>query len=94
MSFASSTRGFQSSAECGSDPYRLRRIIRSTLLSGGSTVTFALLANLNAGAANAAAPADVAETSGLTEIVVTAEKRSENLEMRAVFDHRFHLQVT
>jgi iron complex outermembrane recepter protein len=83
MSFASSTRGLQSSAECGSDPHRLRRIIRSTLLSGGSTVTFALLANLNAGAVyalEAAAPADITDTGGLTEIVVTAEKRSENLE--------------
>lgn len=58
-------------------------MIRATLLSGGSTVTFALLANLNAGgayAADAAAPADVNDT-GLTEIVVTAEKRSENLEI-------------
>jgi iron complex outermembrane recepter protein len=64
------------------DPHRLRRIIRSTLLGGGSTVTFALLANLNAGAASAApvaAPADASE-SGLTEIIVTAEKRSENLQ--------------
>ncbi len=83
MSFESGTHGLRLPAGCGPDPYRLRRIIRSTLLSGSSTVTFALLANLNAGtacAAAAAAPADVNDT-GLTEIVVTAEKRSENLEI-------------
>jgi iron complex outermembrane receptor protein len=67
-----------------SDPQRLRRIIRTTLLGSGSTLTIALLANLHvtaAHAADAAATAPSSEEGGLTEIVVTAEKRQENLEV-------------
>jgi iron complex outermembrane receptor protein len=87
MSVKSNTRGFCSPAvgesAVGPDPHRLRRIIKATLLSGGSSLTFALLANLNTTAAHAAAAATTAasDEGGLTEIIVTAEKRSENLQI-------------
>src|SRR5277367_1782776 len=96
MSFESSTRGILSTGRAalasdavaigqhpvGPGSQRLRRMIRTALLGSGSTLTFALLANLHATAgyaADAAAPAADIDT-GLTEIIVTAEKRAENLE--------------
>ncbi|HWX80619.1 MAG TPA: TonB-dependent receptor [Steroidobacteraceae bacterium] len=54
-------------------------LIKAGSLSGASALTLAVLANLY-GAPVRAADAAVEET-GLTEIVVTAEKRSENLEV-------------
>jgi iron complex outermembrane recepter protein len=54
-------------------------LIKASSLSGASALTLAVLANLH-GAPARAADAAVEET-GLTEIVVTAEKRSENLEV-------------
>src|SRR5271167_738389 len=55
-------------------------LIKAGSLSGASALTLAVLANLHAAPARAA-DAAVEETGGLTEIVVTAEKRSENLEV-------------
>jgi iron complex outermembrane recepter protein len=54
-------------------------LIKASSLSGVSALTLAVLANLHASPARAAEAA-AAEDTGLTEIVVTAEKRSENLE--------------
>jgi iron complex outermembrane receptor protein len=54
-------------------------LIKASSLSGASALTLAVLANLHASPARAAEAA-AAEDTGLTEIVVTAEKRSENLE--------------
>jgi iron complex outermembrane receptor protein len=54
-------------------------LIKASSLSGASALTLAVLANLHAAPARAADPAAVEDTA-LTEIVVTAEKRSENLE--------------
>jgi iron complex outermembrane receptor protein len=55
-------------------------IIRTGSLSGASALTLAVLAILH-GAPARAADAAVEDTGALTEIVVTAEKRSENLEV-------------
>jgi iron complex outermembrane receptor protein len=55
-------------------------LIKASSLSGASALTLAVLANLHAAPARAAAAAEE-ETGGLTEIVVTAEKRSESLEV-------------
>jgi iron complex outermembrane recepter protein len=54
-------------------------MIKAGSLSGASALTLAVLANLHAAPARSAEAAADADT-GLTEIVVTAEKRSENLE--------------
>ena len=54
-------------------------LIKASSLSGASALTLAVLAALH-GAPARAADAAVEET-GLTEIVVTAEKRAENLEV-------------
>ncbi|MGO9934366.1 MAG: TonB-dependent receptor [Steroidobacteraceae bacterium] len=54
-------------------------LIKAGSLSGASALTLAVLANLHAGPVRAADAA--AEDTGLTEIIVTAEKRSENLEV-------------
>ena len=53
--------------------------LKASSLSGASALTLAVLANLHAAPARAADAAAVEDT-GLTEIIVTAEKRSENLE--------------
>lgn len=53
-------------------------LIKASSLGGASALTLAVLANLYGTPARAA---DAAEETGLTEIVVTAEKRSENLEV-------------
>jgi iron complex outermembrane recepter protein len=54
-------------------------LIKASSLSGASVLTLAVLANLHPAPARAAdAAAD--QDTGLTEIVVTAEKRSESLE--------------
>jgi iron complex outermembrane receptor protein len=55
-------------------------LIKAHSLSGASALTLAVLAILHAAPARAADAAEE-ETGGLTEIVVTAEKRSENLEI-------------
>src|SRR5271170_1762668 len=55
-------------------------LIKTSSLSGASALTLAVLAILH-GAPARAADAAVEETGGLTEIVVTAEKRSESLEV-------------
>src|SRR5271163_453804 len=55
-------------------------LIKAGSLSGASALTLAVLANLYAAPARAA-DAAAEDTGGLTEIVVTAEKRSENLEV-------------
>jgi iron complex outermembrane receptor protein len=52
--------------------------IKASSLSGASALTLAVLANLHAAPARAADAA--VEDTILTEIIVTAEKRSENLE--------------
>jgi len=52
--------------------------IKASSLSGASALSLAVLANLHAAPARAADAAG--EDTSLTEIVVTAEKRSENLE--------------
>ena len=57
-----------------------KAIIRTGSLSGASALTLAVLAILH-GAPARAADAAVEDTGALTEIVVTAEKRSENLEV-------------
>jgi iron complex outermembrane receptor protein len=54
-------------------------LVKASSLSGASALTLAVLANLHTSPAMAA-DAAVAEDTGLTEIIVTAEKRSENLE--------------
>jgi len=54
-------------------------LIKASSLSGASALTLAVLAALHAAPARAADAA--VEESGLTEIVVTAEKRAENLEV-------------
>jgi iron complex outermembrane receptor protein len=56
-----------------------KALVKKASLSGASALTLAVLANLH-GAPARAADAAVEET-GLTEIVVTAEKRAENLEV-------------
>jgi iron complex outermembrane receptor protein len=56
-----------------------KALVKKGSLSGASALTLAVLANLH-GAPARAADAAVEET-GLTEIVVTAEKRAENLEV-------------
>src|SRR5580704_13639493 len=53
-------------------------LVKAGSLSGASALTLAVLANLHAAPAMAADAA--AEDTSLTEIIVTAEKRSENLE--------------
>jgi iron complex outermembrane receptor protein len=53
-------------------------LTKASSLSGASALTLAVLANLHASPARAADAA--VEDTALTEIVVTAEKRSENLE--------------
>jgi iron complex outermembrane receptor protein len=53
--------------------------IKASSLSGASALTLAVLANLHAAPARAADAAAVEDTA-LTEIIVTAEKRSESLE--------------
>src|ERR1700689_4330162 len=53
-------------------------LIKAGSLSGASALTLAVLANLHAAPARAADAA--VEDTALTEIIVTAEKRSENLE--------------
>src|ERR1700679_3261824 len=53
--------------------------IKASSLSGASALTLAVLANLHAAPARAADAAP-AEDTALTEIIVTAEKRSESLE--------------
>ena len=53
-------------------------LIKASSLSGASALTLAVLANLH-GAPARAADAAVEDTT-LNEIIVTAEKRSENLE--------------
>src|SRR5271163_3266989 len=55
-------------------------LIKTSSLSGASALTLAVLAILH-GAPARAADAAVEDTGALTEIVVTAEKRSENLEI-------------
>ena len=55
-------------------------LIKAHSLGGASALTLAVLAILHAAPARAADAAEE-ETGGLTEIVVTAEKRSENLEI-------------
>src|SRR5271170_7738209 len=55
-------------------------LIKTSSLSGASALTLAVLATLHPVPARAA-DAAVEDTGGLTEIVVTAEKRSENLEV-------------
>jgi iron complex outermembrane receptor protein len=55
-------------------------LIKAGTLSGAPALTLAVLAILH-GAPARAADAAAEETGGLTEIVVTAEKRSENLEV-------------
>jgi len=55
-------------------------LIKASSLSGASALALAVLAILHPAPARAA-DAAVEETGGLTEIVVTAEKRSENLEV-------------
>jgi iron complex outermembrane receptor protein len=54
-------------------------LIKASSLSGASALTLAVMAILH-GAPAAAADAAAVEDTALTEIVVTAEKRSENLE--------------
>jgi iron complex outermembrane recepter protein len=54
-------------------------LIKGTSLSGASALALAVLANLHASPARAADAAPVEDTI-LTEIIVTAEKRSESLE--------------
>src|SRR5882724_6953499 len=53
-------------------------LIKASSLSGASALSLAVLANLHGAPARAADAA--VEDTALTEIVVTAEKRSENLE--------------
>src|SRR5277367_4574319 len=55
-------------------------LIKTSSLSGASALTLAVLAILH-GAPARAADAAVEDTGALTEIVVTAEKRSETLEI-------------
>src|SRR5271163_4921638 len=55
-------------------------LIKTSSLSGASALTISVLAILH-GAPARAADAAVEDTGALTEIVVTAEKRSENLEI-------------
>jgi iron complex outermembrane recepter protein len=55
-------------------------LVKASSLSGASALTLAVLANLHAAPVRAA-DAAVEDTGALTEIVVTAEKRSENLEI-------------
>ena len=55
-------------------------LAKASSLSGASALTLAVLANLHAAPARAVDAAEE-DTGGLTEIVVTAEKRSENLEI-------------
>jgi iron complex outermembrane receptor protein len=57
-----------------------KALVKKGSLSGVSALTLAVLANLHGSAARAA-DAAVEDTGALTEIVVTAEKRSENLEV-------------
>jgi iron complex outermembrane receptor protein len=57
-----------------------KAIIKAGSLSGASALTLAVLAILH-GAPAGAVDAAVEDTGALTEIVVTAEKRSENLEI-------------
>ena len=57
-----------------------KALIKASSLSGASALTLAVLAILH-GAPARAADAAVEDTGALTEIVVTAEKRSENLEI-------------
>jgi iron complex outermembrane receptor protein len=59
--------------------HRQHAALKASSLSGASALTLAVLANLHAAPARAADAAAV-EDSALTEIIVTAEKRSENLE--------------
>lgn len=72
MSSKSGRREIRSRTGC-------RGLINAGSLSGASALTLAVLANLNAAPARAA-EASSGEDPGLTEIVVTAEKRAENLE--------------
>ena len=53
-------------------------LVKASSLSGASALTLAVLANLHPAPARAADAA--VEDTALTEIIVTAEKRSENLE--------------
>jgi iron complex outermembrane receptor protein len=57
-----------------------KALVKKGSLSGVSALTLAVLANLHGSPARAA-DAAVEDTGALTEIVVTAEKRSENLEV-------------
>jgi len=57
-----------------------KALVKKGSLSGVSALTLAVLANLH-GSPTRAADAAVEDTGALTEIVVTAEKRSENLEV-------------
>jgi iron complex outermembrane receptor protein len=57
---------------------RTAALIKASSLSGASALSLAVLANLHAAPARAADAA--VEDTALAEIVVTAEKRSENLE--------------
>ena len=59
--------------------HRQHAALKASSLSGASALTLAVLANLHPAPARAADAAAV-EDSALTEIIVTAEKRSENLE--------------
>jgi iron complex outermembrane recepter protein len=54
-------------------------LIKASSLSGACALTLAMLATLHTGSARAADATAAADTA-LTEIVVTAQKRSENLE--------------